>query len=94
MPGAVLAKFSVLNSLQWEVSTLHRALCTHKKNKKAKQPKNSAALWKNWYENGRIFHSGTKHQYRNALSAHCLLMHALLFQFVSKPRGLKEGSFL
>lgn len=94
MAGAVLAKFPVLKSLQWEISTLHRALCTHKKNKKAKQPKNSAALWKNCYKNGRIFHSGTKHQYRNALSAHCLLIHVLLFQSVSKPQGLKEGCFL
>lgn len=93
MPGTGLAKFPVLNSLQWEISTLHRALHTHRKNKKAKKPKNSTALWKNFYENG-IFCSGTKHQYRNALSAHCLLIYTLLFQFVSMPRGLKEGCFL
>lgn len=55
MPGAVLAKFPVLKSLRWEIPTLHRALCPHKKNKKAKQPKNSAALWKNCYENEEYF---------------------------------------
>lgn len=40
------------------------------------------------------FCPGTKHHHRNASSAHCLLIYALLLQLVPKPQALKEGHFL